>query len=229
MTDNTLQLAPDSNIPAYICIEGIIGTGKTSLATQLAHTFNKDLLLEQPERNPFLDAFYSGKENIGLATQLYFLTQRIEQLSVLPQNIAQQNDVVCDFLFEKDHLFAQSILDPESLSLYRTVHDKIAINPPKPDLVVYLQADTDTLLDRIAKRGITQEQAIQASYLDKLNDAYTRFFHDYDKAPLLIINTCDIDWVNNAGHYMHLVEYLLTIKNGRHYYNPRLEIQSQSA
>lgn len=229
MTDSIGQLLPSENAPLHICIEGIIGTGKTSLAMQLAHTFNKQIMLEQPETNPFLAQFYDGVENIGLATQLHFLMQRVDQLAHLPKDNEQRVNTVCDFLFEKDALFAQSILNDQELALYQALHQNVAVSPPKPDLVVYLQADTNTLLDRIAKRGITQEQTIEASYLDKLNDTYTRFFHDYDQAPLLIINTCDIDWVNNPHHYQHLVEYLLTIKNGRHYYNPKLEVHSQSA
>lgn len=229
MTNAIGQRLPSEDAPLYICIEGIIGTGKTSLATQLAHTFNKQIMLEQPEINPFLPQFYGGAENIGLATQLQFLLQRVDQLANLPKDSEQRVNTICDFLFEKDALFAQSILNDQELALYQSLHQKVAVSPPKPDLVVYLQADTDTLLDRIAKRGITQEQTIQASYLNKLNDTYTRFFHDYDQVPLLIINTRDIDWVNHPHHYQHLVEYLLTIKNGRHYYNPKLELRSQNA
>ena len=128
---------------------------------------------------------------------------------------------VADFLIDKDRLFAEVTLDEEAMRLYDQVYNHMTINAPKPDLVVYLQAPEDVLVERIKKRGIQNEQAISPEYLHQLNEAYTRFFHYYEDAPLLIVNAADIDWVNNPNDYTHLVEYMLSIKNGRHYYNPQ--------
>jgi len=128
---------------------------------------------------------------------------------------------VADFLIEKDQLFAQHTLDSEELKLYLQVYEKLTIDAPKPDLVIYLQAPADILLERIHRRGIRAEQHITYEYLHRLNEAYTRFFHFYDASPLLIVNAADIDWVNNPKDYRNLVDYMLNIKNGRHYYNPQ--------
>ena len=128
---------------------------------------------------------------------------------------------VSDFLIEKDQVFAQVTLDDEELKLYQTVYQQLTIDAPRPDLVIYLQATTDVLLDRVQRRGIQAEKSIDADYLSQLNDAYTRFFYYYDDAPLLIVNATDIDLANSEQDYQNLVEYLLNIKSGRHYYNPR--------
>ena len=127
---------------------------------------------------------------------------------------------VADFLIEKDQLFARVTLDDEELKLYQTVYQQLTIDAPKPDLVVYLQAPTDVLLERVQRRGIQSEKLIEADYLRQLNDAYTQFFYYYDDAPLLIVNATDIDLANNEQDYLNLVAYMLGIKSGRHYYNP---------
>lgn len=210
----------NSQLPRQIAVEGAIGVGKTTLAKHLAQTFNYDTLLEQPQENPFLERFYRDPKNSALPTQLFFLFQRAQQLRDLQQNDLFEPVRVSDFLMEKDQLFAQVTLDDDEYKLYQQVYEKLTINSPKPDLVIYLQASTDVLLQRIRSRGVAAEQLINAAYLNQLNDAYMRFFHFYDDAPLLIVNATDLDLVSNEDHYRQLVDYLLNIKSGRHYYNP---------
>lgn len=208
-------------IPRYIAIEGPIGVGKTTLTKYLAETFNYETLLERAEENPFLEKFYAKERNSALPTQLFFLFQRVQQMNELRQADLFEPVRVADFLIEKDQLFAQVTLSDAELSLYQQVYDQMTINAPVPDLVVYLQAPSEVLLDRIAQRGILAEKTIDADYLRRLNEAYTRFFHFYDKSPLLIVNATEIDWVNNPSDYENLVDYMLNVTNGRHYYNPK--------
>ncbi|VUD53318.1 Deoxyguanosine kinase [Thalassocella blandensis] len=211
-------------LPQFIAVEGPIGVGKTTLTKYLAQTFNYDTLLERAEDNPFLERFYADQRNAALPTQLFFLFQRVQQINSLRQTDMFEPVRVADFLIEKDQLFAQVTLDHDELLLYQQVYNQLTVDAPRPDLVVYLQAPVDVLFDRIKKRGIESEQQIDAEYLTALNDAYTRFFHYYDDAPLLIVNTADINWVNSAEDYKKLVEYMLTIRSGRHYYNPEPSI-----
>ena len=207
-------------LPRYIAVEGCIGVGKTTLARNIAQLFNYDMLLEQPEENPFLERFYRDPKSTALPTQLFFLFQRANQLQSLRQDDIFEPVRVADFLIEKDQLFAKVTLDDDELNIYRQVYDKLVINAPRPDLVIYLQAPLDVLLDRIRQRGISAEQYINADYLKALNDTYTEFFHFYDGAPLLIVNAKDLNLAQNRDHFKQLVEYILTIKSGRHYYNP---------
>lgn len=208
-------------VPRYIAVEGPIGVGKTSLAKKLAQTFNYETLLERADENPFLERFYANEHNSALPTQLFFLFQRSQQISTLHQEDMFQPVRVADFLIEKDQLFAQITLDEEELKLYQQVYNHLTLDAPAPDLVIYLQAPATVLLERIQNRGIRAEQAISADYLKALNDAYTRFFHYFQSSPLLIVNASDIDWINNDSDYQNLVDYMLNIKNGRHYYNPQ--------
>lgn len=210
----------NANLPRYIAVEGCIGVGKTTLARNIAQLFNYDMLLEQPEENPFLERFYRDPKSTALPTQLFFLFQRANQLQSLRQDDLFEPVRVADFLIDKDQLFARVTLDDDELNIYRQVYDKLVINAPRPDLVIYLQAPLDVLLDRIRQRGIGAEQHINADYLKALSDAYTEFFHFYDGAPLLIVNAKDLNLAQNRDHFKQLVEYILTIKSGRHYYNP---------
>lgn len=207
-------------LPRYIAIEGCIGVGKTTLARNLAQLFNYDTLLEQPEENPFLERFYRDPKSTALPTQLFFLFQRANQIQSLRQNDMFEPVRVADFLIDKDQLFARVTLDDDEFDIYRQVYDKLVIDAPRPDLVIYLQAPLNVLSERIKQRGIQAEQYISQDYLKALNDAYTEFFHYYDNAPLLIINAQDLNLASNREHFKHLVEYILTIKSGRHYYNP---------
>ena len=167
------------HLPYYIAIEGPIGVGKTSLAKRLAETFEYELLLEEPNKNPFLDRFYENPRRHALATQLFFLFQRVEQIRTLHQDDLFKNLRIADFLIEKDMLFAQQNLDKDEYNLYGQIYDHLTINAPKPNLVIYLQASTTALLERIKERGIASEQLIEPDYLDQLNHAYAEFFHYY--------------------------------------------------
>lgn len=206
-------------LPRFIAVEGPIGVGKTTLAKRLAQTFNYDMLLEQAEENPFLERFYSDR-SAALPTQLFFLFQRLRQLQALRQGDIFRPVRIADFLMEKDPLFAQVTLDEDELQLYHKVYEQMATDAPRPDLVIYLQAPTAVLLERIQRRGTAMEQRIDPAYLERLNDAYTQFFYYYDQAPLLIVNATEIDLASSDADYRNLVEYILTIKTGRHYYNP---------
>lgn len=208
------------SVPRFIAVEGPIGVGKTTLARNLAKTFNHDLLLEQPGENPFLERFYQDRESNALANQLFFLLQRARQLQSLPQDDMFSPCLTADFLIDKDQLFAQVTLDDDELAIYQQVYEQLTLNTPVPDLVIYLQAPVDILHSRIRQRGIKSEQAISVDYLTAINDAYMRFFHYYDGAPLLIVNATELDLAGNPDHYQQLVEYLLKIGSGRHYYNP---------
>lgn len=207
-------------IPDYIVIEGPIGVGKTSLANRLAETFETDLLLEGADKNPFLQRFYEDPKNGALPTQLFFLFQRAQQMEELNQGDLFSPVRISDFIMEKDHLFAELTLTHDELVLYDKVCENLAINAPKPDLVVYLQAPVDILRDRIALRGLNYEQAMGADYLQSVADAYMQMFYNYTDSPLLIVNARDIDWVHNDDDYNLLVKEISTIRNGRHFFNP---------
>ena len=205
--------------PQFIVVEGPIGVGKTTLAKRLADTFRCKTLLEQPEENPFLERFYQDQKTGALPTQLYFLFQRAQKIQEIRQGDMFQKIQVADFLMEKDQLFAQTTLDSEELKLYQTVYKQLILDTPKPDLVIYLQAPTDTLLSRVQRRGIKYEQSINGDYLRRLNEAYNDFFYYYDNAPLLIVNATEIDLANSEQDYQGLLDCMLNIVSGRHYYN----------
>ncbi len=206
--------------PSYIAVEGPIGVGKTTLTKRLATTFNYQTLLEEAEQNPFLEKFYRNRQQAALATQLFFLFQRAQKIQDLRQADIFEPVRVADFLIEKDPLFARINLDREEFHLYDKVYQQLTIDAPKPDLVIYLQASTDVLLSRIDNRGIAAEQGIERDYLERLNEVYSEFFLYYDGAPLLIVNASEIDLASGDTDYSHLVDYLLDIRSGRHYFNP---------
>ena len=208
-------------LPRFIAVEGPIGVGKTSLAKRLAASFNYDVLLEKSEENPFLRRFYENPRQHALSTQLHFLFQRTQQLQELRQDDMFKHFRVADFLMDKDMLFAQQNLDPEEYDLYLKVYRHLTIDAPRPDLVIYLQAPTSVLLDRIRNRGVEAEQLIELSYLQNLNNAYAEFFHYFKGSSLLIINCAEIDLVGNDDDYQQLVDYILTLPKGTHYFNPR--------
>ena len=201
-------------------MEGPIGVGKTTLTKRLAATFNYQVLLEEAEQNPFLEKFYRNRQQAALATQLVFLFQRAQKIQDLRQADIFEPVRVADFLIEKDPLFARINLDREEFHLYEKVYQQLTIDAPRPDLVIYLQASTDVLISRIESRGIAAEQAIERDYLERLNEVYSEFFLYYDGAPLLIVNASEIDLASGDADYSHLVDYLLDIRSGRHYFNP---------
>ena len=201
-------------------VEGPIGVGKTSLAERLAVRFGTELLLEGPEENPFLERFYQDPRGAALPTQLFFLFQRAQQIQSLRQSDIFQPVRVSDFLLDKDRLFAELTLDADELNLYQQVYDKLALDAPDPDLVVYLQAPVDTLMTRIGRRGIAYEQGIEKPYLERLSDAYTRFFYDWHRSPLLIVNTADINPIDDERDFELLFDEICKVKSGRHFFNP---------
>jgi len=203
-----------------IVIEGPIGVGKTSLARRLARSFGSDLILEQAEENPFLERFYRNPRAAALQTQLFFLFQRARQLEDIRQHDLFDTVRVADYLIDKDRLFARLTLDDEEYALYEQVYTKLAVDAPVPDLVIYLQAPVDVLMERIERRGIRYEQHIERSYLEKLQEAYARFFHAYDASPLLIVNAAQADFVSNEQDYAQLLEQVIRVRRGRHFYNP---------
>ena len=208
------------SLPHYIAVEGPIGVGKTTLAKRLAMSFNYDTLLEQAAENPFLERSYVEPQSAALPAQLFFLFQRSQQIQQLRQSDMFEPVHIADFLMEKDQVFAQATLGEEELKLYQQVYEQMTIDAPAPDLVIYLQAPVNVLYERIQQRGEPLDRHIDIDYLSALNDAYMRFFHYYDQSPLLIVNAAELDLAGNEEHYRQLVEYLLTIKSGRHYYNP---------
>ncbi|MFN2309431.1 MAG: deoxynucleoside kinase [Gammaproteobacteria bacterium] len=206
--------------PGYIVVEGPIGVGKTSLARRLADSFGCELLLEGAAENPFLERFYRNPRQGALSAQLFFLLQRARQMQELRQRDMFHPVRVSDFLMEKDRLFARLTLDEQEYRLYEQVYAHLTLDAPEPDLVIYLQAPVEVLLGRIAKRGIRYEQHIDSAFLERLSEGYARFFHDYDAAPLLIVNAAYVDLVNSDTAYQELLEQVARARTGRQYFNP---------
>lgn len=204
----------------FIAVEGPIGVGKTSLARRLAESLSAQAVLEEAAQNPFLERFYKNPRAGALPAQLYFLLQRAQQLAALKQADLFVPVRVADYLLEKDRLFARVTLDDAEYALYEQLYARLDIQVPKPDLVVYLQAPVDVLLERIARRGVAYEQYIDRGYLERLNEAYARFFHEFDSAPLLIVNAASIDPVSNQHDYDELLAAIRRMSRGRLYYNP---------
>lgn len=203
-----------------VVVEGLIGVGKTSLARKLAAAVGAETVFEQPMENPFLERFYKSPRAAAFPAQLFFLFQRARQLADLRQHDMFAPLRIADYMLEKDRLFARVVLDEEEFKLYEQVYNRLALDAPVPDLVVFLQAPVDALLQRIDKRGITYEKYIDAAYLERLGEAYMRFFHQYTASPLLIVNTAEIDPANNSRDFDDLFETIRQTRSGRHYVNP---------
>ena len=204
----------------FITIEGPIGVGKTSLARRVAESLDYELLLEDANENPFLERFYRDPAGAALPTQLYFLFQRARQIQDMRQSDLFAPVRVSDFLLEKDRLFARLTLSKDEYQLYEQVYEKMAIDAPVPDLVVYLQAPVDVLIERVKARGIEYEKQISEDYLTRLNEAYMQFFHSYDEAPLLIVNSASINPIENDSEYQQLLDRILNSESRREFFNP---------
>ena len=217
---NVSELNPVPSAPRFIVVEGPIGVGKTSLAQRLAKSFDGDLVLEHTEDNPFLEQFYRGGPGTALPAQLFFLFQRARQLEQLNQGDLFSPIRIADFHMFKDRLFAGINLDHDELALYKQIMDKLDFESPVPDLVIYLQASVDVLMSRIAGRSVEYERGMDRRYVEKIADAYARYFYDYDESPLLIVNASIIDPVRSDEDYEALYEQVRRITSGRHFFNP---------
>ena len=203
----------------YVVVEGPIGAGKTSFARALASHLRGDCLLEEPEANPFLAKFYEDIPRYAFATQLHFLFQRADQVRLLAQLDLFQRATVADFLLDKDALFARlNLTDPE-FALYQKIFSFLAPQAAVPDLVIYLQAPVATLAERVARRGISYERGLTEHYLARLAAAYTRFFHGYDAAPLLIVNSEHLNFVAEPAHFRLLLERIGAMRGAREFFS----------
>jgi len=203
----------------YIVVEGPIGVGKTTLAARLGEYLNAALMLEDPDAISFLPKFYQDPPRYALATQLSFLFQRVDQVSGLAQMDLFQGHTVADFLFDKDPLFAELTLSEEEYKLYSNIYQHVRMNAPAPDLVIYLQADVDILLERVRGRSRDYEARLGELYLRKLAERYSRFFYDYADAPLLIVNTEHLDLVGNDDDFHLLLRCIEQMRGPREYFN----------
>jgi deoxyadenosine/deoxycytidine kinase len=204
----------------YIAIEGVIGVGKSTLARLLAQRLNAEPLLEEVEENPFLAEFYEDRARFAFQTQMHFLFSRYQQQRGLRQTDLFVQRVVSDYLFQKDRIFANLNLNERELVLYEKIVRELEVEVPRPDVVVYLQANTDTLLARIQQRGRTFERSMDREYLKALNEAYNYFFFHYSDAPLLVVNTDPIDFVRNAEELEDLSRRVQSHHEGTIYYTP---------
>ena len=203
----------------YIVVEGPIGVGKTSLARRLSERLGSRALLEQPEQNPFLPRFYQDMPRYALQTQLFFLFQRINQMSELAQPDLFERVTVSDFLIEKDPLFARLTLSSEELHLYQRIFDTLKPQAPSPDLVVYLQAQPQTLYERVRRRGVGYERPISEDYLALLADSYNRFFYHYSGSPVLMVNSERLNFVKQERDLDLLLERMEGMRGSREFFN----------
>ena len=203
----------------YIAIEGPIGAGKTTLARRLAERLDAEAVLEQPGENPFLARFYDDMARYALPTQLFFLFQRVRQLEPLAQADLFGRPVIADFLIDKDPLFARATLSADELVLYQKIYDAVRPQSPTPDLVIYLQARPATLIERVRRRAAGYERGVSEDYLALLAESYARFFHHYSDAPLLIVNSENLNFVARDADFNLLVQRLLGMKSPREFFS----------
>jgi deoxyguanosine kinase len=204
----------------YLVIEGVIGAGKTSLARMLSERLSAQLVLEEVEENPFLKDFYRDRVRFAFQTQMHFLFSRYQQQRDLRQTDLFSEKLVADYLFQKDRIFASLNLADRELSLYERLVGWLELDVVKPDIVVYLQAHPETLMERIARRNRPFEKDMEREYIARLNDAYNHYFFHYTDSPLLVVNTNTIDFVNEPDDYEDLVRRILSHRSGTMYYTP---------
>lgn len=208
------------NNPGYIAVEGPIGVGTTSLAGMLAKRFDSEVFYENVEDNPFLPRFYEDRDKNAFSTQLFFLVSRYRQLKQANQASLLTRRIVTDYMMEKDHIFAELNLDSEELELYNELYRSLSGNLTKPDLVIFLTAQTQTLVKRVRKRGRRFESGIKEKYIDEVNEAYHRFFFQYSYGPILQVNTNEIDFVNNNEDFQKLLDKISSPVKGKEFFNP---------
>jgi deoxyguanosine kinase len=204
----------------YIAIEGVIGVGKTSLATLLSERLNGQLVLEKPEDNPFLPDFYRDPARFAFQTQIFFLLSRYQQQKEFPQLDLFHSVIISDYLFAKDKIFAHINLSENELLLYDRIVELMESMIPKPDLVIYLQSNTDRLMKNIRIRSRSYEKPMSEEYIRTLNEAYNHFFFHYHDTPLLVVNSSRIDFVNNQSDLENLLDMIKQPIAGITYYNP---------
>ena len=204
----------------YLVIEGVIGAGKTSLSRLLSDRLSAELVLEEVEDNPFLKDFYRDRPRFAFQTQMHFLFSRYQQQRNLRQTDLFSDKLVADYLFQKDRIFASLNLVDKELALYERVVGWLELDVVRPDVVVYLQASTDTLLDRITRRNRSFEKDMDRSYIERLNEAYNHYFFHYSDSPLLVVNTNRIDFVNQPDDFEDLLKRILSHRQGTMYYAP---------
>ena len=214
------QLKSPGNASRYIAIEGPIGVGKTALARRLADSLSADLVLEELEQNPFLERFYRDGRSAALPAQMFFLFARARQIEEMRQSDLFSNVRISDYLFTRDRLFAELNLDVEEFKLYEQIAENLAVDAPVPDLVIYLQSTVDSILQRLVRRDLPYDRFVERAYLERLTEAYSRFFHNYDDGPLLIVNASEIDPINNEADYQQLFQQIERTTGGRHFFNP---------
>ncbi len=208
------------NNPGYIAVEGPIGVGTTSLAGMLAERFGGEVLYENVEDNPFLPRFYEDRDKNAFPTQLFFLVSRYRQLKQANQASLFEQRVVADYMMEKDHIFAKLNLDSEELALYNELYRSLSGHLTRPDLVIFLTAQTETLAKRVRKRGRGFENGITEKYIEEVNEAYHRFFFQYSGGPMLQVNTNEIDFVNNKEDFQKLLDKISSPIKGKEFFNP---------
>ena len=206
--------------PRFIAVEGAIGAGKTSLVNLLEQQYGARVILEENDSNPFIAKFYEDQETYSFQTQIYFLLSRYNQYMELAQRDLFNSVVVIDYLFQRDKIFAQLNLEDHEYHLYEQIYNLISSKAPKPDLVIFLQASTEVLLERVSKRGREYESFMDPDYLDSVNKAFNNFFFYYSDTPLLVINTNEIDFVEKKCDLEELINKVNSHKIGREYYNP---------
>ncbi len=203
----------------YVVVEGPIGVGKTSLTRRLAKHSGATALLEKPEENPFLTHFYQDPARHALPTQLFFLFQRINEVRDLVQMDLFRTSSVADYLFDKDALFARLNLSDDEFALYQNIYRNLAPQAPPPDLVIYLQASPETLIERVRRRAIAYERQIADSYLMRLSQAYSDFFYHYDAAPVLIVNSENLNFVDNDEDFSLLLQRIEGMRGAREFFS----------
>ena len=213
-------MALSSNKPGYVVVEGPIGAGKAGLASRLAESFDGELILDNPRENPFLPRFHQNHRQAALPSQLFLLFQRARVLDHIRQSDLFCNVRVTDFLMDKDRLFAEHVLDRSEFTLYEQVYRTLDMNPPRPNLVIYLQAPPDVLMRRIASRGLESERDIDPGYLERQCEAYANYFYQYDEAPLLIVNAAEFDPAQRESDYRELLREIGRVRPGRQFFNP---------